>query len=56
MDHTMMVVDSTGLTDTMAGREWPSCLASGTIGSSEAAPRTAIRVLITPIALTLFLA
>ena len=42
----MMVVDSTGLTDTMADREWPPCLASGTIGSSEAA---VIRVLIGPI-------
>ena len=50
----MIVVDSTGLTGTMADREWPPCLASGTIGSSEG--RTAIRVLITPIALTLFLA
>ena len=45
----MIVADSTGLTDTMADREWPPCLASGTIGSSEAAP--AIRVLIGPIAL-----
>ena len=41
MDHTIMSVDSTGLTDTMADREWPPCLASGTIGSSEAAPRYA---------------
>ena len=56
MDHTMMVVDSIGLTDTMADREWPPCLASGTIGSSDVGGRTAIRVLITPIALTLFLA
>ena len=52
----MMVVDSTGLTDTMADREWPPCLASGTIGSSEAARCTAIRVLIGPIDLTPFLA
>ena len=37
----MMVVDSTGLTDTMTDREWPPCLASGTIGSSEAARRAA---------------
>ena len=51
MDHTMMVVDSSGLTDTMADREWPPCLASGTIGSSdtEAGGCTAIRVLIGPI-------
>ena len=27
----MMVVDSAGLTDTMADREWPSCLAKSTI-------------------------
>ena len=50
----MMVVDSTGLTDTMADREWPPCLASGTIGSSEAC--TAIRVVIGPIGLAPFLA
>ena len=52
----MMEIDSTGLTDTMADREWPPCLASGTIGSSLLGGRTAIRVLITPIVLTLFLA
>ena len=52
----MMVVDSTGLTDTMADREWPPCLAAGTIGTRQLGGRTAIRVLITPIALTLFLA
>ena len=31
----MMVVDSTGLTGTMADREWPPCLASGTIGKGS---------------------
>ena len=45
----MMVVDSTGLTDTMADREWPPCLASGTIAHRQLEGRTAIRVLIGPI-------
>ena len=58
MDHTMMVVASTGLTDTMTDREseWSPCLASGTIGSSEACTSVAIRVLIGPIDLAPFLA
>ena len=45
----MMVVDSTGLTDTMADREWPPCLASGTIGTRRLRC-TAIRVLMHSVA------
>ena len=54
MDHTMMVVDSTGLTDTMADRAVAAMPRLGHHRQLEG--RTAIRVLITPIALTLFLA
>ena len=41
VDDTMIIVDRTGLTDAIADREWPLSLASGTIGSLEAAPRYA---------------